>query len=165
MQHGVLGSLLFHNSIRIPGSAPSSKPTTFPSIIQLYNQEKTPRANKRRCLILKVWWRKHLRLPIRDWERGWINYLTIDSKPNLNSCSFCVLRPAEWRQTVNLWIQTPFAILKADVRRNKRKMWGFASWEIFGQVQGTGFEIQIYLQFPVMNRFWNLDFSAVCHNF
>jgi hypothetical protein len=27
--------------------------------------------------------RKHLRLPIGDWERGWINYSNIDSKPNL----------------------------------------------------------------------------------
>jgi hypothetical protein len=27
--------------------------------------------------------------------------LTIDSKLNLNSCSFFVLRPAEWRQTVS----------------------------------------------------------------
>jgi hypothetical protein len=29
--------------------------------------------------------------------------LTIDSKPNPNSCSFFVLRPTEWRQTVSLW--------------------------------------------------------------
>ncbi len=36
-----------------------------------------------------------------------------------------------------------FCYLEADVRRNERKMGGFASWEIFG----TGFEIRIFLQF------------------
>jgi hypothetical protein len=34
--------------------------------------------------------------------------LNIASKPNLFSCSFFVLRTAEWQQTVNLWLQTPF---------------------------------------------------------
>jgi hypothetical protein len=37
---------LLHNSIRITGFAPRSKPTTLPNISQLYNQEKTARANR-----------------------------------------------------------------------------------------------------------------------
>ncbi len=36
-----------------------------------------------------------------------------------------------------------FRYLEADVRRNERKMGGFASWEIFG----TGFKIRIFLWF------------------
>ncbi len=38
--------------------------------------------------------------------------LTIDSKPNLNSWSFFVFRPTEWQQTVSLWLQTSFVILR-----------------------------------------------------
>ncbi len=37
--------------------------------------------------------------------------------------------------------------LEADVRRNKRKMWGFASWKIFGEAEEKGFKIQIFLRF------------------
>ncbi len=36
-----------------------------------------------------------------------------------------------------------FCYLEADVRRNKRKIGGFARWEIFG----TGFKIRIFLRF------------------
>jgi hypothetical protein len=71
--------------------------------------------------------------------------------------------------------------LEADVRRNKRKMGGFASWEIFG----TCFEIRIFsqysrnvqvLKFRIFPRFsaifrgpkkksQNADFSAVSRDF
>ncbi len=73
-----------------------------------------------------------------------------------------------------------FCYLEADVRRNKRKMGGFASWENFG----TGFEIWIFLRFSCdvqVSKFWiflqlpaifrgpknsqNLDFSAVSRDF
>ncbi len=37
------------------------------------------------------------------------------------------------------------------MRRNERKMGGFANWEIFG----TGFETLIFHSFPAMYRFWN----------
>jgi hypothetical protein len=43
------------------------------------------------------------------------------------------------------------------VRRNKRKMGGFASWEIFG----TGFKIVIFAVFPRQTGFKILVFSAV----
>ncbi len=53
------------------------------------------------------------------------------------------------------------AYLEADVRRNKRKMGGFASWEIFG----TGFEIRIFLRFSrnvQVLKFWIfLRFPAI----
>ncbi len=39
-----------------------------------------------------------------------------------------------------------FCYLEVDVRRNKRKMWGFATWEIFDKARGTGFEIRIFPQ-------------------
>ncbi len=70
--------------------------------------------------------------------------------------------------------------LEADVRRNERKMGGFASWEIFR----TGFEILIFLRFSrdvQVSKFWifprfpafcrgpkksqNADFSAVSWDF
>ncbi len=60
------------------------------------------------------------------------------------------------------------------MRRNERKMEGFASWEIFG----TGFEIRIFCSFPMTYRFQifrffrgfpknsqNADFSAVSRDF
>jgi hypothetical protein len=47
--------------------------------------------------------------------------------------------------------------LEADVRRNERKMGGFASWEIFG----TGFKIWIFQGFPAMYSFKILDFFTV----
>ncbi len=63
------------------------------------------------------WWIKHLRLPIRDWERGWISYLTIDSNSNLSSQSvFCYFCPLSGDKTVSLWLQTLFVIW--------RLMWG-----------------------------------------
>ncbi len=153
-----------HNLIRMTGFAPGSKPTTLSNISRLYNQEKTTRAN-RAMLDIGTWWRKHLRLPIGDWERGWINYLTIDSKPNLNSCSFFVLRPTEWQWTVSLWLWTSFNI--------RSQMWGemrgrcedLPVGNFFGKAQGTGFKIQFSRGFPVMNRFQNLDFSTVSHDF
>jgi hypothetical protein len=46
-----------------------------------------------------------------------------------------------------------YAYLKADVRRNERKMVGFASWEFFG----TGFKIWIFLRFSR-----DLQFSMFC---
>jgi hypothetical protein len=53
------------------------------------------------------------------------------------------------------------AYLEADVRRIKRKMGGFISWEIFG----TGFKILIFLQFSCdvqVSKFWIfLRFSAI----
>jgi hypothetical protein len=51
-------------------------------------------------------------------------------------------------------IATNKAYLEADVRRNERKMGGFASWEIFG----TGFKIRIFCSFPAMYRFQNFRF-------
>jgi hypothetical protein len=36
--------------------------------------------------------------------------ITIDSKPNPNSCPFFVLMPTEWQQTVSLWLWTSFVI-------------------------------------------------------
>jgi hypothetical protein len=73
-----------------------------------------------------------------------------------------------------------FCYLEADVRRNERKMGGFASWEIFG----TGFKIWIFLRFSrdvQVLKFWifprfpaiirgpknsqNADFSAVSRDF
>jgi hypothetical protein len=52
--------------------------------------------------------------------------------------------------------------LEADVRRNERKIGGFAIWEIFG----TGFKIRIFLRFsrniPV-SKF--LDFAAASLDF
>jgi hypothetical protein len=47
------------------------------------------------------------------------------------------------------------AYLVADVRRNGRKMGGFASWEIFG----TGFEILIFLWFSHDVQILKLWFS------
>jgi hypothetical protein len=44
--HGVESYQLLHNSIRITGFAQGNKPTTLPNISQLYNQEKTARANR-----------------------------------------------------------------------------------------------------------------------
>ncbi len=73
-----------------------------------------------------------------------------------------------------------FRYLEADVRRNERKMGGFASWEIFG----TGFKIRIFLRFSrniQVSKIWifprfpaifrgpknsqNADFSAVSWDF
>jgi hypothetical protein len=88
-RHGIAGSQLSHNSIRTMGSAPTCKLTTLPDIIQLSDQEYVART-KRAMLDIETWWRKHLRMPIRDWEREQINYFSIDSKPNLDSLfSFC----------------------------------------------------------------------------
>jgi hypothetical protein len=87
--HNVAGSQLLHNLIRTSGSTPTCKPTTLPDIIQLSDQEYAART-KRATLDIETWWRKHLRLPIGDQERGQINYFSIDSKPNLDSLfSFC----------------------------------------------------------------------------
>jgi hypothetical protein len=44
--------------------------------------------------------------------------------------------------------------LEADVRRNKRKMGGFACWEIFG----TGFKFGFFCGFPATYRFQNFGF-------
>jgi hypothetical protein len=46
MRRGIASYQLLHNSIRITGFAPGSKLTTLPNISQLYNQEKTARANR-----------------------------------------------------------------------------------------------------------------------
>ncbi len=51
--------------------------------------------------------------------------------------------------------------LEANVRRNERKIGGFASWEIFG----TGFEIPFFLRFFCDVQFEISDFFAVSRNF
>jgi hypothetical protein len=77
--------------------------------------------------------------------------LTINSKPNPNSCSFFVLRSTEWQWTVSLWLQTSFVIW--------RQMWGETSgrWEgsPVGKKFGTGFKILIFCGFPATYRFQN----------
>jgi hypothetical protein len=70
MRHSKAGSQLSHNSIRITSFAPRSRPTTPPSS---FNCAIKRRAN-RAMLDIATSWRKHLRLPIGDQERGWINY-------------------------------------------------------------------------------------------
>jgi hypothetical protein len=45
-RRGVASYRLLHNSFRITGFAPGSKPATLLNISQLYNQEKTARANR-----------------------------------------------------------------------------------------------------------------------
>ena len=68
------------------------------------------------------WLRKHLRLPIRVRERGWIIYLTIDSNPNLSSQSVFLSFFVRWVATNNKSLASnTFHYLEADVRRNGRK--------------------------------------------
>ncbi len=59
---------------------------------------------------------KHLRLPIRDWERGWINYSKhwFQTQSCFSCFLFFVLRTAEWRRTVSLWLWTSFCLVKAE---------------------------------------------------
>ncbi len=51
---------------------------------------------------------KHLRLQIRDRERGWINYSKhwFQTQPCFSCFLFFVLRTAKWWRTVSLWLQT-----------------------------------------------------------
>ncbi len=102
-------------------------------------------------LDIGTWWRKHLRLPIWDRERGWIFFLTIDSKPNPNSYSFFVLRPTEWGWTVSLWLWTSFVIW--------RQMWGETRgrWEGFpvGKFLEQVSKLWFFCSFPTAYRFWN----------
>jgi hypothetical protein len=85
-RQGKAGSQLSHNSIR-----------------QSYEEQ------TERCLILELDGGSILdcQSGIRRGDGSII--LTIDSKPNPNSCSFFVLRPTEWRRTASLWLQTSFA--------------------------------------------------------
>jgi hypothetical protein len=106
-------------------------------------------------LDIGTWWRKHLRLPIWDRERGLIIYLTIDSKPNPNSCSFFLLRPTEWRRTVSLWPWTSFVI--------GRQMWGETRGRWEGLPVGKFLEqvpkFWFFCIFPATYRFRNFGFS------
>ncbi len=65
------------------------------------------------------------RLLIRDQERGWISYLTIDSNPNLSSQSvFLSFFFTEWQQTVSLWLQTLFVIWRLLFGETEGRKWG-----------------------------------------
>jgi hypothetical protein len=75
------GSQLSHNSIR------QSK------------EEQTEQ-----CLILELDGGSILDCRSRIGRRDGSIIFTIDSKPNPNTCSFFVLRPTEWQQTVSLWL-------------------------------------------------------------
>jgi hypothetical protein len=87
MRQGKAGSQLSHNSIR------QSK------------EEQTEQ-----CLILELDGGSILDCQSGIGRGDGSIILTIDSKPNTNSCSFFVLRPIEWQQTVSLWPQTSFVI-------------------------------------------------------
>ncbi len=89
-----------------------------PSLANTNNQYPTGLRNLQssrsatQTLDIHCWWMKHLRLPIRDRERGWIDYLTINSNPNLVFHFYLlvkVLSAEQWRAT-SLWLQTSFVI-------------------------------------------------------
>ncbi len=125
-RQGKAGSQLSHNSIR------QSK------------QEQTEQ-----CLILELDEGSILdcRLGIGRGDGSII--LTIDSKPNPNSCSFFVLRPTEWQQTVSLWLQTSFVIW--------RQMWGetrgrWEGWPV-GKFSKKVLKFGFFCGFPATYRF------------
>ncbi len=114
----VIGSRPLLNSIRGMRFALGSKPTTLPSLFSYTITREADRAT----LGIGCWWWKHLRLPVKDRERGWINYSKhwFQTQPCFSSFLFFVLRTAEWQWTVSLWLWTSFCYLEADVRRGKR---------------------------------------------
>ncbi len=116
-QIDVTGSQSLLNSIRGMRFAPGGKPTSFPSSFSYAIKSEADRAT----LDIGCWWWKHLRLPIGDRERGWINYSKhwFQTQPHFSCFLFFVLRTAKWRRTVSLWLQTSFRYLEADVRRNE----------------------------------------------
>ncbi len=120
MQINVIGSQTLLNSIRGMRFVSGGKPTTLPSSFSYAIKSEADRST----LDIWCWWWKHLRLPIRDRERGWINYSKhwFQTQPCFSCFLFFVLRTAEWRRTVSLWLQTSFCYLKADVRRHKRML-------------------------------------------
>ncbi len=67
------------------------------------------------------WWRKHLRLPIGDWERGWIDYFNHQFQSQLNiwlflSCQSLVC----WAPANNKPLASSiFHYLEAKVRRTR----------------------------------------------
>ena len=76
------------------------------------------------------------------------------SSGTLGLASVINIDPSTLGVEVSSGVIMPGCYLEADVRRNKRKMGGFASWEIFG----TGFEILIFCGFPATYRFQNFGF-------
>ncbi len=114
----VIGSRPLLNSIRGMRFASGSKPTTLPSLFSYAITREADRAT----LDIGCWWWKHLRLPIGDRERGWINYSKhwFQTQPRFSCFLSFVLRTAKWRWTVSLWLWTSFCYLEADVRRRER---------------------------------------------
>ncbi len=80
--------------------------------------------------------------------------LTIDSKPNPNFCSFFVLRPTEWRQTVSLWLRTSFVIWRQMWGETRGRWEGSPVGKFLEQVSKFGF----FCGFPATYRFWNFGF-------
>ncbi len=114
----VIGSRPLLNSIRGMRFASGGKPTTLPSLFSYAITREADRAT----LDIGCWWLKHLRLPIGDRERGWINYSKhwFQTQPRFFCFLFFVLRTAKWQRTVSLWLRTSFCYLEADARRRKR---------------------------------------------
>jgi hypothetical protein len=88
--------------------------------------------------------------------------------PPLRQYGFIKSTPLEGRAVPSPWwcllivcvVVDGLVYLEADVRRNERKMGGFASLEIFG----TCFEIWFFLRWE-RTGFESLDFSTVSRNF
>ncbi len=82
---------------------------------------------------------KHLRLPIRDQERGWISYLTIDSNPH---AFWGFVMPSSWSMNDVLEYTKPLLARTSvlDKRRNFK-----IDWFWLGAVRSSNWVIDLFI--------------------